>query len=215
MKRIILLSALITLAFSSINAQGVRFGIKGGLNTSSLGEYEYSLAVRENAELDNKAGVYAGLFTQIFFTPQLGLETGLFYSTLGGMEKENDHNEQYKITVNPAYLQLPLILIYKVDILEDLAIYPAVGVYGGYGLSGKIKSKGTVWENDVTFEKNYFDDFARKLDVGGSIGLNVEYRKFVLGGAYDRGFLRVNKEKIEFGDNAFNSNFRITLAYIF
>ena len=214
MKRGILLVVIATAMLMTANAQGVRFGIKGGVNISSLADYEFSLSY-EDAELGEKVGAYAGVFTQILFTPQLGLETGLYYSMLGGRDKENDYGEQYKITADPAYLQLPVSVIYKFNITEDFALYPSVGLYTGYGVSGKIKSVGSIGVVDVSSEYDYFDNYAKRFDFGGTMGANLQYKNVVLGFACDRSFTRVNEKKIVFGDNAFNSNFRITLGYIF
>jgi hypothetical protein len=213
MKGRILIITLVA-AFAAANAQEFGFGIKGGLNISSLGGYEYPL-LYEDAELEVKAGACAGIFTQIFFTSRIGLETGLYYSILGGEDKERDYGEEYRITANPAYLQLPLSVIYRFRLSENFAVYPSAGIYAGYGLSGKIKTSGMTGSADLTSEVDYFDSFARKYDFGGTVSANLEYRKFVLGFACDRGFIRVNKNKLEYDDNAFNSNFRITLGYIF
>lgn len=213
--KLLFLSALLIVMATAVNAQGIKWGVKGGLNVSSLGDYEYYVIPYEDVELDNKLGLYAGIFTQIYFTQKLGIETGLYYSMLGGKDKENDYDEQYKVTANPAYLQLPVTVIYKFNLPAGFSVYPSVGVYAGYGLSGKLKNSGTIGTTDISHKEDYFDSFARKFDFGATVGVNFEYRKFLLGAAYDRGLIRVNKDKVPYGDNAYNSNFRITLGYIF
>lgn len=213
-RKLLLSSALLIVMVTVVNAQSIRFGVKGGLNISSLSDYEYVMEY-EDAELENKLGLYAGVFTQIYFTSNFGIETGLFYSMLGGKDKENDYNEQYKVTANPSYLQLPVAAIYKFNLPAGFSIYPAVGVYAGYGLAGKMKTSGMIGNTDISSETDYFDSFARRFDFGTTVGLNVEYKNIVLGAAYDRGLVRVNEHKVPYGDNAYNSNFRITLGYIF
>lgn len=215
MRRKLVLSVVALFLISGMYAQSVRFGVKAGLNISSLDEYEYLISQYEDAEMDNKLGLYAGVFAQIYFTNNLGIETGLFYAQLGGKDKENDYYEQYKVTANPSYLQLPVSLIYKFNTPIGLSIYPSLGVYAGYGLSGKIKVEGMVGSTDIGSKVDYFDDFGRRFDFGGTVGLNFEYSNVVLGLGYDRGFIRVNKEKAVYEDNAYNSNFRITLGYVF
>lgn len=214
MKQKLLLIVVMIGMFMGANAQKVNFGVKAGLNISSLSEYEHPL-LYEDAELDNKLGLYAGIFTQIYFTHRLGIETGLYYTQLGGKDKENDYDEQYKVTANPAYLQLPVSVIYKFDLPAKFTLYPSLGLYAGYGLSGKIKTKGMINATDISSKVDYFDDFARKFDFGGTVGLNLQYQKTVLGLGYERSFTRVNKKAVTYGDNAFNSNFRVTLGYIF
>lgn len=214
MKRKVMLLMALAIVFTGVYAQGVKFGVKGGLNISSLGDYEHVIA-HEDAELDEKLGLYAGAFAQFYFSKNFGLETGLFYTQLGGRDKENDWNEQFKVTANPAYLQLPVSAFYRFNLTPKLAFYPSFGLYAGYGLSGKFKVKGTVGSVDVGTENDYFDNFARKFDAGITVGVNFQYSKFLLGVGYDQGFLRVNKDKSEYGDNAYNSNLRVTVGVVF
>lgn len=113
--------------------------------------------------------------------------TGLFYNMPDGQDKENDYSEQYKITTNPSYLQIPVTAIYKFNLPADFSIYPSVGVYAGYGLSGKMKINGRIGNRDISSEIHYFNSFARKFDFGATIGVNIGYKHSILGTAYDRG----------------------------
>jgi len=214
MKKLIFLLLLASCSIIS-NAQRVDWGVRGGLNVSSLGDYEQTVGMYEDSELGNKLGLYAGLFLQYHFTEKLGIESGLFYTQLGGKDNENDYNESYKITANPSYLQIPVTAFYKFSLPYNLKVYPALGMYAGYGLNGKIKTRGTVGGENVNSEIKYFSDFANRFDLGATVGLNIQYSKFILGFNYDRGFLRVNKDKVAYEDNAYNSNIRCTLSYIF
>lgn len=214
MKQKFVLLLVLVVVSAGVHAQKVAFGVKAGMNVSSLGGYEYIFS-HEDAELENKLGLYTGVFTQIYLTPKLGIETGLFYTQLGGKDKENDYDEQYEVTANPSYLQLPVSILYRFELPGKLTLYPSLGVYGGYGLSGKIKTRGSVGATHVDADMDYFDDFARRFDFGGTVGLNLEYRKILLGVGYDRSFIRVNEEKVRYDDDAYNSNFRVTVGYIF
>ena len=218
MKKCLFLLAFISCAIFT-NAQKFNWGVRAGLNVSSLGDYEHAIGSYQDSELDNRLGAYAGVFAQFMVYKNLGLETGLFYAQLGGKDKENDYEhgnlEQYKIDANPSYLQLPVALFYKFNLTDKFKIYPSAGLYAGYGLAGNLKKQGTIGNVPINVNDKYFKDFANKFDLGLTVGLNVEYRKFVLGFHYDRGFTRVNKEEVIYGDNAYNSNFRCSLAYLF
>jgi hypothetical protein len=198
---------------TSVYAQKVRFGVKAGLNVSSLGGYEYVFS-QEDVEFDYKPGLYAGVLAQIALGSNLGLETGLYYAQLGGKEKERDYQENYQVTATPSYLQCPVSVTYQFK-PGKITLYPSVGLYAGYGLSGKIKTRGSIGSARIDGDADYFGDLARRFDVGGTVGLNLEYRKFVLGVGYDRGFVRVNKEKVLYDEDAYNSNYRVTLGFIF
>jgi hypothetical protein len=218
MKKFLLLSTFVSCALF-INAQNFNWGIRAGLNASSLGDYEHTIGLYQDSELDNKLGAYAGIFGQFMLSGNLGLETGLYYAQLGGKDRENDYErgnlEQYKIEANPSYLQLPIALFYKFNLTENFKLYPSAGLYAGYGLTGDFKKTGTADGVDITSKEKYFKDFANKLDFGLTVGLNVQYSKFVLGFHYDRGLTRVNKVEETFSSNAFNSNLRCSLAYLF
>ncbi|MDR0574749.1 MAG: PorT family protein [Tannerella sp.] len=198
-----------------LNAQQLKIGVRGGLNISSLSDYDHMIGQYEDAGLENKLGLYAGIFGQLHFSEKSGIETGLFYSQLGGKDKENDYYESYKITANPSYLQLPVSIFYKFNLTNGFKLYPSLGVYGGYGLSGNLKTQGSIANENLDSNIKYFNDFAKRFDAGGTAGLNLEYNKFIFGLSYDHGFIRVNKKEVIYGDNAFNSNFRCTLSYIF
>ena len=215
MKKLTLIIAIISSSCVLLNAQQFSWGIRGGLNISSLGDYEHIVSRYEDSELDSKSGIYAGVFTQFQVSGNLGIETGLFYSQLGGKDKENDRNEQYKIEANPSYLQLPVELFYKFNITEKFKLYPSIGMYVGYGLPGDLKTHGTVANQDIGSKVDYFGDFGNEFDFGATAGINAQYGRFILGAHYDRGLTRVNKEKVAYGDNAFNSNARLTVSFLF
>jgi len=214
MKKLILLLTFISSSCILLNAQQFNWGVRGGLNVSSLGDYEHTIAQYEDSELESKPGFYAGLFAQFPISGSLGIETGLFYSQLGGKDKENDRNEQYKVEANPSYLQLPAAVFYKFNVTDEFKLYPSLGVYAGYGLSGKLETQGTIAGQGIDSKIDYFDGFGNKFDFGTTVGMNIQYCKFVLGAHYDRGFTKVNKEKIVYSDNAYNSNFRLSLSYL-
>jgi len=215
MKQFVLFTALMAACLLAQAQQQVRFGVKAGLNLSSLGEYELLLEGQEDAELENKPGFHAGIVAQIPLANQLGIETGVFYTQLGGRERERDWDEQYKVTANSAYLQVPVSLFYEFQLPMQISIYPSLGVYGSYGLGGDIKAEGQVGGTDITRNQQYFGDFANRFDFGGTAGLHVGLGHFLIGAGYDRGFTRVNSERVPYGDNAFNSNIRFSVGFLF
>ena len=125
MKKLILLLTFISSSCVVLNAQQFNWGVRGGLNISSLGDYEHKIGQYEDSELESKPGIYAGLFAQFSVSGNLGIETGLFYSQLGGKDKENDHNEQYKVEADPSYLQLPVAVFYKFSVTDEFKLYPS------------------------------------------------------------------------------------------
>ena len=176
-----LLIALCLMAIAA-NAQ-LSVGIKAGLNISSIEEYEpYSL--------DSKAGFHGGIVLQYMITGNWGIESGIYYSTMGGKEKEKDYDypnliDDYTVTANPSYLQMPLSVIYKVNFNENLSLYPSLGVYFGYGLSGKIEAKGEIRNEDISVKRDFFDKNTNRFDMGGGVGINLQCNRMVFGFGYE------------------------------
>ena len=168
-----LVIAVTFIGFSfSANAQ-FNWGVKAGLNISSfsgfekvqMNDYGYSYKLEQSS----KAGFHVGINVQYMFTPQIGIESGFFLSTLGAKLKyvsevsniyydytnagtggigdivaDGGWREEGKITVNPVYLQLPISFLYKFNLGKNLYLYPSAGFYLGYGIDGKIKTKYTL-----------------------------------------------------------------------
>jgi hypothetical protein len=106
LSNVLLVSLFMAMAMTA-NAQ-LQWGVKAGLNVSSYHEYD--------DDLSNKAGFHVGVATQYLFTPQVGIETGLYYSTLGAKstweEKGGSYSYKEETTINPSYLQLPVSVLY-------------------------------------------------------------------------------------------------------
>ncbi|MCD7971684.1 MAG: PorT family protein [Candidatus Azobacteroides sp.] len=187
----------------------LNIGIKGGLNVSSIDEYHTPDGNLHN--LDSRVSFHAGLLFQYMFNNSFGLESGLYYSMLGGKEEKDADNIRYTTTANPSYLQLPLLAIYKFEIQDGFYLYPSGGVYFGYGLGGKIRTKSSF---AGTTKEDFFHHNIRRFDVGVSIGVNAEYQNFILSLGLDQGLLRMNKKMDFYEKNGYNQNFKISLGYI-
>jgi len=212
MKTKFLLLAVFCVIAIAANAQ-FSIGVKGGLNVSSIEEFgPYSL--------DAKAGFNAGIMAQYMFSKNIGIESGLYYSLMGGKEKEKDYDnpnriDDYKASANPSYLQVPLYAIYKFNLSEDLRLYPSLGIYLGYGLNGKIDIKGIDDGADITMKDDFFNDDNNRFDIGAGAGFNIQYKKVVFGFGYEQGFMKINKHDFPYDDeNAYNSNFKLSVGFL-
>ena len=212
MKTKILVSVAFCMLTIAASAQ-FSIGAKGGLNVSAIEEFgPYSF--------EGKAGFHGGVMAQYMFNKNLGLESGLYYSMMGGREKEKDYDnrnriDDYTASANPSYLQAPLYAIYKFHITDKFSIYPSLGVYFGYGLNGKIDIKGIENGIDITQKGDFFNDDTNRFDMGAGIGLNIQHNRIVFGLGYEHGFLKINKHEFPFDDeNAYNSNLKLSVGFI-
>jgi hypothetical protein len=212
-RTIISLCLLLGISFAA-QAQQLRFGIRGGLNIASIDDYNVMQVPEddEEADLNSRLGAYAGVVMQYLFDDHWGIESGLYYTQLGG-KLDRTAAPVCKVTASPSYLQLPIQVLYRFPIGQSgFSIYPAVGIYLAYGLGGKVKMEGNTEGFYIPKTYDYFGE-AKRFDAGAALGVNFEYRGFVLTAGYDMGFLTVGKNVLN--DNARNSAARISLAYLF
>jgi hypothetical protein len=186
LRRIFVACALMVLAITA-SAQ-LNYGVRAGFNASGY--------TGKDIPLDYKAGFNVGLMAQLNIpVVGLGIESGLYFSRLGAQRDE--------VSKNPYYLQLPVQLIYKFGLGDLLSLYPAAGIYFGYGLGGKCNDNGQ--------KVNFFGDGVKRFDTGLSVGLNLQVLKFIVGVGYDYGLTKLYSSS----EAPHNSNVKVSLAYLF
>ncbi|MDL2223314.1 porin family protein [Bacteroidales bacterium OttesenSCG-928-M11] len=160
----LLVVCLLSLGFVAASAQNLNWGVKAGLNVSSLTSLD---------DAKFKPGFNVGVLGQYMFAGSegFGVEAGLQYSMLGFKYEMFGESE----TLNASYLQLPIQALYKINAGPGLSLYPSAGIYLGYGLGGT---------------HDYFDG-AEEFDFGVKIGFNVQFEKIIIGLAYEQGLTDV------------------------
>lgn len=144
------------------SAQGPAFGVKGGLNLSTLAVDE---ATDENARL----GFNAGVFARTMPSSPFGLQIELLYSTrgskthysaLGGLVDQD-------VDFNLNYLELPLLASFRIGEIVDLQL----GGYGAYLLSANVSTSGDLGADQEELDRDEF----RSMDFGiaGGVGFNL------------------------------------------
>ncbi|MDR1092246.1 MAG: PorT family protein [Prevotella sp.] len=186
---------IILLSGSNVNAQEsvARFGVKAGMN--------YSGSYGDDNSPKSKAGINIGITLDFRLSSDIYLLTGLDYSVKGGKGKpyEITDNDGRKFmltqTDKPVYLQLPLHAGYKFDV-PDFKIMPHAGFYMAYGVGGKAEYKYEPLDGGAgsTSKIDFFGVGIGKFDYGAGIGVNTEYRKFVLDLGYDWGLREFAKD---------------------
>lgn len=187
--RILLLSITLFLAANtSAQSLPVSLGIKGGLNVSTYNSKDF----------DSRKGFNAGLTFDVNLPAGFGVFSGLEVNTKGA-ELEKDG---VGLKMNATYMQLPVRLGYRMNLLPGVRTHFAFGPYFAYGIGGKIKGTGTIG-GDVSFnydEKIFGDKGLNEFDWGlgvevGAIFINrIQVR---LG--YDMGLKNLGKD-IKVGD---------------
>jgi hypothetical protein len=217
LKKVFLATVFLAIAVS-VSAQ-FHLGVKAGLNASMVTNADQWYP--DNAKIKFKPGFHVGAAAQYLFTESIGIESGLYFSMLGtkatykGTIEEWEGTVDFKDSYGPFYLQLPVSFLYRFEMGPDLFLCPNAGVYLGFGLGGKSKSKLSSSGFSAEYSEDYFDSYTNKVDLGAKIGLDVEYGKFSIGLGYDLGILKINKESATgYKDNR-NGNIRVSVGYFF
>lgn len=194
MKKILLGLALVAGTFSfaqktsnNTASSPVRFGLKAGLNVSTISNYD----------VNSKAGFYAGAFATIPVAQDFSVQPEVLYSGVGAKSK---HDSSDKLNLD--YIAVPVMFQYNA--LPNL--YVEAGPQFGFLVSAKSKfNNGSVDVKDAT--KGF--DFGLGLGAGyyftPNIGVNLRY----LAGLTD-----IVKDRIG-GDSAKNGVFQAGLSYKF
>ena len=115
MKKLIILAATLFL-LSNVKAQDVHFGIKAGLNASSLN-------YNNNSDMQSKIGFNAGILAHIHTSSKMwAIQPELYYSSEGAKSKSNSNK-----SLNLGYLNLPVLIQYMFDNGFRLEAGPQVG----------------------------------------------------------------------------------------
>lgn len=123
-----LLSLVLFLSLGAlVKAQDTHFGIKAGLNVSSLD-------VKQGVDFDSKAGFHVGGLAHIHLSPHFAVQPELVYSQQGG----KDGNDKWNLN----YLNIPVLLQY----MGGGGFRVQTGPQLGFAVSSKIKS-GDIEQN--------------------------------------------------------------------
>jgi hypothetical protein len=157
-----LIAGATLLSTQTTMAQGPMFGVKGGLNYSTL-------AVDEADDETSRWGYNFGVFARTAPESPIGLQVELLYCTKGStttydalfglIEQEVDFNLNY--------LELPLMASFRFGELVELQ----AGAYAAYLVGASISSSGDLGSSDDNLDREDFTD----LDFGvvGGVAFNL------------------------------------------
>lgn len=176
-------SAVIVMAFMvaiPASAQGVQFGVKGGVNFTKL-----SL---DNDAVDIKSGVgfYAGPTLKIDFLPFLGIQGALMYEQTNSKVTNSGVEE----TIKRQAIVLPIDLRVNLKLNEASGLYVATGPQFDFNI-------GSDFEFNHKNLKETFDFNTAML--GWNIGVGVMLsKKFEIGAVYNIGISKTGEIESEY-----------------
>ncbi|MEG0849312.1 MAG: porin family protein [Flavobacterium sp.] len=193
MKRIIL-AAIAVMTFGFANAQQTRFGVKGGLNISTVVGGDVN-------DTKSLIGFHVGGFAEIHVVEKFFIQPELLYSAQG-TKVDGPLGSDVDLKLN--YLNIPVLAkYYFVENKFSVEAGPQLGIL----LSAK--GNGT----DVK-------DLTRSTDFGFNLGAGYNFTENLsVGIRYTIGLSPLSDEDIDntedYYDSAKNSNLALSLAYKF
>lgn len=195
MKKLVLISLLLVVALSAVNAQAT-YGIRLGGNVNKLEGDLKGLFVSETKDWFSKTelGLNFGVFMNYPIDKYLLLQPEINYSQRGGRQEGDyeywdDWDEVWDtdwdhIEIRLHYLELPLYLKGAFS-LGDFSFEPYMGPEFRYLIKGYLGKAETPDDELITEESKTFN----KFDPGFGVGLDLAFKdKYMLGVRYSKGF---------------------------
>ncbi|MBW8685009.1 porin family protein [Chitinophaga rhizophila] len=149
MKKVFLSVMLAACTAFVANAQTVSFGVKGGLNISTLTQFDNSKA---------RASIFAGGFANIAFNESMSLQPELLYSGQGVKYKVLNQTTTQRLN----YINVPVMFQYR--------LIPEFFLEAGPQLGFNIASKSNTGKVTVDTKDN-----TKGVDFGLGFGLGYQF----------------------------------------
>ncbi len=204
----LMLAAVLLFTAAPLFAEGMMFGIKGGLNMSNLTGDDATI---EDTDPSMKMGFGGGIFFNYAFTELFAIQVEGLYMQKGATYEWSEGEESGSVDAKIDYIAVPLLL--KVTIPTEGKIKPAIfaGPTFGFLMSAKVEGEGG--SEDIK-------DNTESMDIGilggAEIGYKLEKGMIFLSASYEVGMQTIDKsvEGAEAGDVK-NTNIGVTLGYGF
>lgn len=180
-----------------------QFGIKGGMNISSISDDGYD-------DTKSKVGYYGGVFVNIPASEFFSIQPEVIYNNLGSEVKGTVLGNSYSQKLNLNYITVPVMFQYK----ATPQFYLEAGPEFGFLVSADSK---TTWNNSTStaeLDKDNFNNF--NMGVGLGAGFDIT-KNFGINARYVAGFSDVTKPSSDPSTNAKNKNntFQVGLNFKF
>ncbi|MEY8485703.1 outer membrane beta-barrel protein [uncultured Parabacteroides sp.] len=221
----LLIVTLLSLCFFPAKAQW-RLGAEVGIDLSSVN------VITNHTQI----GSHGGLTVDYAFKNRINLSTGVFH-TMKGANTICADDLGYEMLVRLGYLEVPVMIGYRIPIASNIHLTPSIGTYFSWGVNGygefeKSTTSNTPnesmnlteWSNP--FESHYYNtaESERKLayafnrfDTGLRFGLNAEIGRVSMSFNYDLGLKSMWKGFMDAGlyHQLRNRNATLAIGYKF
>lgn len=173
MKKVIALVVLAAAMTLTAQAQGIKFGVKGGLNISKM---TFS---KDIVSSDNKTGFFVGPSLKLSLPLGFGADIAALYDERSADVTGVSSSTSYIVstasteTIKQKSIQIPLNLRYNIGLGSMAAVYLAAGPQFGFPVSDKVYD--TKFGEYRLKDANLSINFGAGLTLMGHLELGVTY----------------------------------------
>lgn len=197
------LLALVVLIAGAVQAQSTYSGFRAGLNLATISGSDVN-----DAEM--KVGFQAGGVFLMPFTKEIGLQSGLLFSSKGystSMEIAGVNNTYSATTYT---IEVPINIAYGIGD-EDAQFQIFAGPYLGVFLMGSYKSESTIGGQTTETTGDIESDDISTLDLGLNFGVGYKMDALLINAGYGLGLTTLDPD----GEmDMKNAVIQITAAYL-
>ena len=193
MKKLFILGAGLLFAGLSVQAQNVKFGLKGGVNLAKLHSSGSSGSDVLNDSSKYNVGFNLTGFADIGIAQNFYIQPGISLQNKGTKLEGSSGSTSGTATLTTMAIEIPVNLMYSIPTGSSGAFQISAGPYASFNVSGKNKTKLTTAGNTVTDEEDLEigdgtgDDISR-TEFGSNFGLTYRMSNgFQIGGNYGLG----------------------------
>ena len=139
MKKYLLLVVCLAAMTTSVQAQGIKFGVKGGLNITKM---SFS---KDVVKSDNKTGFFVGPTLKISLPAGFGVDIAALYDERSADVTGGYKEEESKVIVNTdgetikqKSIQVPVNLRFSIGLSSLAGLYLALGPQFGFPVADKV-----------------------------------------------------------------------------
>lgn len=188
-----------------MSSSDVRFGIKAGMNVSSLSKNETL------EDQGSKIGFNAGVFANIPVAESFSIQPEVLYSQYGDKYDYVVAGNRYSYANHLDYVTVPVMFQY--NFIPNL--YVEAGPEFGFMVSAKNKAKNET-NNDVLAESGNYKDNFNTFNVGIGLGAGYYFTDNIgITARYVAGVTDIAKDRPSNSDAVRNNAFQVGLAYKF
>lgn len=182
---------LISLTCMHVQAQetkSMQFGVKGGLNLSSLNS-------SDGSKSDMLLGFNLGVFDKLQVTSLIAIQPEFYVTTKGSSVTYDNLFANGTAKFNLTYLEIPLLCVVNVTKLLDVQFGP----YVAYMVDGKVTNVANV--TLFNYEQNINTNDYNRIDAGIVLGAALEVGSITMGARYNLGMTKVGKTRTILGSD--------------